>query len=48
MDHKEEDLGETIEFGFEDKKFSREVEDYFYHLTAIAHYHTHFQIEGGS
>ena len=31
MDHKEADLEGPIEFGFEDKKFSREMVEYFYH-----------------
>ena len=29
MDQEEEDWGGTIEFGFQDKKFCKEVEDYF-------------------
>ena len=29
MDHEEEDWGGTIQFGFKDKKFSQEMEDYF-------------------
>jgi hypothetical protein len=45
MDHKEEEWGGTIQFGFKDKKFSQEVEDYFLHLRTIAHCHIHVQAE---
>ena len=38
MNQKEKDWGGTIEFGFEDKKFSREVKEYFYHLRTIAQF----------
>ena len=43
MDQEEEDWGGTIGFGFKDKKFSQDIEDYFFpfHIVTLMCRHSY-------